>query len=765
MATKHSMSAAERRAERQAERAEARAERQAERAEARAERKAAREERLAERAEERADRQAAREERRAERAEERAEKRADRAESIAERTVDKAIKNGIELAVIGEVSTASTAKAQQQDANTSSGLVEETPAFVSLAGLASVLRGPSNFVLTIQLSADTGTFESEGNDQVQVDGSGTGTVNFTGRLGDLRTLFQDTQMLTYTGAEDVSGEDAVTFTLSALFAGRQFIIERTSFDIQDTPEEPEVLEGTANDDTLIDTADVNALIGHEGDDHLDGMAEDDTIDGGEGNDDIRGGEGADIMTGGAGEDTLIYYGSDAGVTIDLNEDGSGNQSASGGHAEGDVISEFENVYGSDFADTVTGNAEDNVLFGYAGDDVIDGGAGNDVIRGGEGADTMTGGAGIDWLRYLGADAGVTVNLTLDGAGFHQLSGGEAEGDVASGFENVYGSDFDDVLTGDANANYLIGHGGDDTIDGGAGNDTIRGGAGADTLTGGAGTDWLNYDEAEVGVTVDLSLEGIAQTSAGDASGDILSGFENLSGTAFDDVLTGDDGRNTIYGLDGDDTINGGGGNDVIRGGTGADTLVGGAGSDVLQYAGSNAGVTINLNADENGFQQASGGDAEGDIISEFEHVYGSNFDDVMIGNDSRNILYGYSGNDTFDGGLGNDVLRGSAGSDTFVFSTELGAGNVDTIVDFASGDDVIHLTEGVFGDLDVGTLDAAEFVSVSGGLATTSGQRIIHDVDTGNIYFDSDGSGASEGIVFATVTPGTALDENDFLIV
>jgi Ca2+-binding RTX toxin-like protein len=554
--------------------------------------------------------------------------------------------------------------------------------------------------------------------------------------------------------------------MTAQYKNKTVTIATIEADVPDVAEPVVVTEivGTEDDDVLEGGATDDTITGLGGDDNLDGLEGEDTVDGGAGDDVVRGGEGADVLLGGAGEDTLQYVGSTSGVTVDLNADGTGAQAASGGHAEGDTVSGFENVYGSDFDDVLTGNAEDNVLFGYGGVDVIDGGAGDDVIRGGEGADTLTGGAGEDWLRYLGSESGVTVDLTLDAAGFHQASGGDADGDIASGFENLYGSDFGDTLTGDGDENYIIGFGGDDIIDGGAGNDRINGGAGADTLIGGAGIDNLFYEGSDVGVTVDLSLDGVGQVSAGDASGDIISGFENVYGTEFGDTLTGNGDRNFLLGLDGDDTINGGGGNDVVRGGTGADTLVGGAGADLLQYAGSTAGVSINLDADAAGFQQASGGDAEGDIISEFENVYATNYDDVLVGNGSRNILYSYGGNDILDGGAGNDALRGGAGEDTFVFSTTLGAGNVDSISDFNSADDTIQLDSSVFAGLEAGALDATEFLSNDTGIAETAEQHIIYDNVSGNLYFDSDGSGAAESVLFATLSAGLVLDENDFIL-
>ncbi|RLJ59546.1 hemolysin type calcium-binding protein [Litoreibacter meonggei] len=639
--------------------------------------------------------------------------------------------------------------------------------FVDLSAMKLRYKGASKEIITITLTTDAGTFESVGNRRVDVTGSGTDTITFTGRAGQIDRFLNNVNALTYNVDPNTPNAGTASFTMSAQYGNTNTTIATIAATVPEVTVPVTEMSGTSGDDELTGTDNSETILGLAGDDDLDGLGGDDTVEGNAGNDVIRGGAGADILVGGAGEDTLQYVGSAAGVNVDLNASGIGQQSASGGDAQGDQISEFENVYGTEFADVLTGNSDDNVLFGYGGSDVIDGGAGDDVIRGGADADTLTGGTGTDWLRYLGSTSGVTVDLNLDTAGFHQTSGGDAEGDIASGFENIYGSDFDDVLTGDGGANYIIGFGGDDTIDGGAGNDLVRGGAGGDTMIGGAGTDTLQYDDSATGVTVDLSLNGtgIQQTSAGDASGDIISEFENLTGSDFGDVLTGDSGRNIILGLDGDDTIDGGDGYDVIRGGAGADTMIGGAGSDVLQYAGSSAGVTVNLTADAAGFQSASGGDAAGDIISEFESVYGSNFGDVLTGNASRNILYGYSGDDTIDGGAGNDVLRGLAGNDTFVFSTALGDGNVDRIVDFSSADDTIHLDSNVFAGLTLGPLDAAEFLSNGTGLAETAAQRVIYDSATGNLNFDSDGTGSAEGVLFATLATGLTIDESDFFVI
>jgi Ca2+-binding RTX toxin-like protein len=92
---------------------------------------------------------------------------------------------------------------------------------------------------------------------------------------------------------------------------------------------------------------------------------------------------------------------------------------------------------------------------------------------------------------------VTVSLAIAGA---QNTVG-AGSDTLTGFENLVGSSFNDVLTGNASANVLSGGAGDDTLDGGAGDDT---------LDGGAGTDTASYAAAASGVTVSLAVAAGAE---------------------------------------------------------------------------------------------------------------------------------------------------------------------------------------------------------------------------------------------------------------
>ena len=93
-----------------------------------------------------------------------------------------------------------------------------------------------------------------------------------------------------------------------------------------------------------------------------------------------------------GLDTVSYEWSDAGVTVDLS---GARQTASGGHAQNDTISGFENVIGSEYADDLTGDSGPNELQGLGGGDELTGGAGADTLNGGAGADKLTGDGGTD----------------------------------------------------------------------------------------------------------------------------------------------------------------------------------------------------------------------------------------------------------------------------------------------------------------------------------------------------------------------------------
>ena len=124
------------------------------------------------------------------------------------------------------------------------------------------------------------------------------------------------------------------------------------------------------------------------------------------------------------------------------------------------------------------------IYGRAGVDRLIGGNGNDVLSGGLDGDRLEGGGGIDVASYRDATNGVVASLLSGGVS------GEAVGDTYLDIENIWGSDFNDTLSGDNNSGQVYGFAGNDSLSGLDGDDFFYGGTGFDTLTGGAGVD--NY---------------------------------------------------------------------------------------------------------------------------------------------------------------------------------------------------------------------------------------------------------------------------------
>ena len=432
---------------------------------------------------------------------------------------------------------------------------------------------------------------------------------------------------------------------------------------------PIITLGTAGDDVIDGTAGIDYLRGLEGDD---------TLNGGSGVDYLRGGAGADTLNGALGWDWGDYSTSNAAITINLDTNVN-----LGGDAQGDTLISVENILGSRFNDSITGNAQINYLRGWEGDDALFGGDNKDFLQGDKGADALDGGNGSDWAVYISSDTGVNVNLLTGVA-----TGGSAQGDTFTSIENLIGSKHDDVLTGDAGNNYIRGRIGDDQMNGGDGNDYLQGDAGADTIDGGNGVDWVTYRYATA--AVDVRLDGVASTG-GDAAGDVITNVERAEGSAFNDIITGNSGANYLRGHDGDDTLVGGDGNDFLQGDGGADTLEGGNGMDMAYYGSSTVGVTVDLGNTAN-----NTGEAVGDSYSSIEGVFGSKFDDMITGDAGDNLLRGFLGDDIINGGAGNDTLRGEAGNDTFVF--EFGNGN-DVVIDYNDAEDMLDLTDFGFGSV------------------------------------------------------------------
>ena len=341
------------------------------------------------------------------------------------------------------------------------------------------------------------------------------------------------------------------------------------------------------------------IVGNALDNRIYGGDQDDRLWGAGGFNWLYGGKGDDIfisgdpgsyntMDGQGGKrDTVDYSGADTAATVDLlGGDAIGYKS---GHIEfADSIQGVEDVIGTAYNDTITGDDNANTLQGSWGDDTLSGGDGKDTLMGGAGSDVLEGGAGGDVLNGDGAGGaqdfadgtntasyehasetyGMGVWLSLADKGYT----GDAADDTYIDVQNVIGSDFPDDIEGDDHNNeldgrggwdFLSGGGGDDTLKGGGGGDTLDGGAGADTLEGGPGEDGADYEDATSGVTLSLA-DG--KGTGGDAAGDTFDSIEDVGGSKYKDTIIGDSKDN------------------VLEGGGGGDILTGGQGSDVFYYS-------------------------------------------------------------------------------------------------------------------------------------------------------------------------------------
>ncbi|WP_052120650.1 calcium-binding protein [Inquilinus limosus] len=521
--------------------------------------------------------------------------------------------------------------------------------------------------------------------------------------------------------------------------------------------------GEAQGDTLTGIEDLegsgfnDTLTGDGGSNWLYGLAGQDKLLGGGGNDMLIGGGGADVLDGGDGVNAVSYAGSARTIAIDLVL-GRGTY----GDADGDTLIRISDVIGSAFNDEINGNDAANSLYGGAGNDVLAGRGGDDFLEGGAGADRLYGGAGFNMASYEHSAAAVTVNLAT-----HAATGGDAQGDQLSQITDLYGSDFNDTLTGDSTSNWLYGNGGADRLSGGDGVDVLIGGAGADTLDGGGGFDTASYAASAQGVYVNLSSGAGAY---GDAAGDRLTGISDLVGSDFADTFRGEGGENWLYGNGGADILMGEAGNDVLNGGAGADTLYGGTGYDVASYAGSAGPVSISLATGT-----GTGGDAQGDRLYQITDLIGSDFNDALSGDDrGGNWLYGAAGGDTLRGGGGNDLLEGGAsgdtliggsGSDIFLYTAVTDSGPASTsrdwIEDFARGSDRFDLSE-IDANASVGGNQA--FVFIGTAAFTAAGQLRIF-IEGGQVIVAGDVNGDRAADIAITVAGGvTTLAASDFYL-
>jgi Ca2+-binding RTX toxin-like protein len=373
-----------------------------------------------------------------------------------------------------------------------------------------------------------------------------------------------------------------------------------------------------------------------------------------------------------------YSASPSAVLIDLER-----SEQRGGFAEGDVLVDMGDVFGSRFNDVIRGSnvtdyppdrviarngttpERDFFTLANPGQNTLFGGDGDDVLEGRGGGDSLRGGSGFDFASYESSPARVIVQLG-EGTQAAIAAEADAEGDTFSSIEGLIGSRFDDRLAGNSS------------------NNVFTGGLGSDFIDGLGGIDTADYSRNHLFDPNDSPFRVVVQLGSGDNAGtaaeftirladltvvltstDTLFHIENVIGTAGSDQITGNDQSNTLDGRDGNDTLDGGLGNDILMGGDGIDTasfashngLSNEIGNIALGLAGANGTARYSV------VTQFGPIVVETDALRGIENITGSSLVETITGNELSNVI---------DGGLGNDTLNGGDGVDTVSFASHDG---------------------------------------------------------------------------------------------
>ena len=392
-----------------------------------------------------------------------------------------------------------------------------------------------------------------------------------------------------------------------------------------------------------------------------------------------------------------------------------------GHAQ-DVM-----VDGGTGDDTLTGGDGDDIIMGSAGSDTLAGGAGNDVLLWDENDKNINGNAGYDTALFTGSDtANLQVNMHTQSLEAVYTKGGDDTITAVGKTERVYieAAAGNDTITGGLGNDTLSGGEGRDQLIGGAGDDILHGGMHADWLDAGAGDDHLYFDAFDTMVLGGVLGGAGTDTGYFDAQGQentsinlTKSSLEVLYGDTSSDLVTAhlkteailvyaNDGADIILGGLGDDIIHGEAGTDVLNGGAGADQLSGGEGNDEITFDSADtlvdggdgydtgilqsvSGETVTVNLHdlnlERVFSQAGNDTLNASELQQAANLQAGAGADTLTGSQYNDLLRGDDGNDVLTGGLGSDQLQGGQGNDTLYFDIS------DSLVDGGEGIDIGHL--------------------------------------------------------------------------
>jgi Ca2+-binding RTX toxin-like protein len=449
------------------------------------------------------------------------------------------------------------------------------------------------------------------------------------------------------------------------------------------------IDGGSGNDTILGSAGNDTLLGGDGNDFVDGNQGSDIAFLGAGNDTFQWdpGDGSDIVEGQDGTDTMLFNGANIAEKFDISANGRRiRMSRDIGNVTMDLdgIEHIQlNTLGG--PDTVTvndlsGTAVSQVsvdLSAQAGSGTGDGAADTVVTNGTANNDQIsvaTSGTSIV-VKGLAAQVTVTGAESLNdslvvngGAGNDTIDASKLHAGQVN--LTLNGGDGDDKIIGSAGNDVVNGGRGSDVALLGAGNDVFvwNPGDGSDTVDGQAGLDTLEFKNAGVAESINISANGSHVSLTRDI-GVVAMDLKSIE-TINVDALDGTD-TITVNDLTGTDTSQV---NIDLAGINGApdgvaDTIVLNAteGDDAITITNNNGVVTVtglaetvtisNFDANDHIVINGLGGD---------DAIVASGLSGMLLtanGGDGADVLIGSAGNDTLNGGAGDDILNGGPGLD------------------------------------------------------------------------------------------------------
>jgi Ca2+-binding RTX toxin-like protein len=492
----------------------------------------------------------------------------------------------------------------------------------------------------------------------------------------------------------------------------------------------------------------------------------DMIFGGNGNDTLNGAGGNDTMIGGLGNDTYI---SDFGTDTIVELAGGGTDTVQTSRASFNLGANVENlIYTGVSAFVGAGNEQANLIIGGTANDVLVGYAGDDILVGNTGSDEMIGGLGND--TYQDAAPADSI-VELAGEGFDTVTTAATVYTLSSNVEvlTYTGGGVSFLGLGNASDNIITGGTGRDEMFGRDGNDVLNNGGGGvgneDTMLGGLGNDIYNITVLGTS-TVEYAGEGTDEVRTTFSIYGLQSNVENLTftdnanhgagvGNVLDNILTGGTGVDDLFGREGNDRLVGGTGSaNTMLGQEGNDTyVVQAVGDSVVEFAGQGtdtvqahvASFTLTANVENLTYMGA------GTFLG-----IGSSDANTITGGALADFLSGMDGADILIGGNGSDELMGGTGADQFRFNG--GQTGVDRIYDFQGGTDKIALSSAFYTPTAV-----IGFVQSGAPVALDAVSSFLYNSNTGELFYDDDGTGAGAAIQIATLNAGLNLSVGDFL--